>query len=468
MLLIALMLALLPGLVVVRAPWTAVAPLSLAFWTLGAWWPPFASHGRSRIVVAVLAASLLLALLRLVPKHEVPPPPGWQAPPEPERPARPGLAPPPLAGAPSLVVLGTALALLAPLPLWHHAPGSRLAFQTTTSRLLVWRDGIPASYQPLLPLEPVGAYAPALATLAADVSLLTGVDSAKALVAVVAAAAGLLLVGLFALHAIWTPPLAAALGSLVALAVSPWPSFLSAWGEGEALLALGFLLPAAALLLGHVSRSSAVAAAVLLGAGALAQPALATGALALVAAVGFSRRGPVGPAARRLAGSALVALVLAAPGLLPLARAVSAREALAIATASRTQELLPFAFALLLATLAPLAFVQAAGRRTSAARAAVAGASVLAALLLVVRVHGWFASGQLSEGTRAALARAARVTTPLESICAGEGERDFVPALAGRRAGEPGVWIPRVYADEWARRESRPCRARLEDLRARP
>ncbi len=98
-------------------------------------------------------------------------------------------------------MLAAALALLVPLPLWHHAPGPRLAFQTTTSRLVVWRDGIPASFEPLLPLEPVGAHAPALATLAADVSLLTGVDPGKAVLAVVAAAAGLLLVGLFALHA---------------------------------------------------------------------------------------------------------------------------------------------------------------------------------------------------------------------------------------------------------------------------
>jgi hypothetical protein len=445
----------------VRAPWTAIAPLSLALWTLGAWWPPFAGHGRSRIVVAVLAASLLLALLRLVPKHEVPPPPGWQAPPEPERPARPGLAPPPLAGAPSLVVLGTALALLAPLPLWHHAPGPRLAFQTTTSRLLVWRDGIPASYEPLLPLEPVGAHAPALATLAADVSLLTGVDSGKALVAVVTATAGLLLVGLFALHAIWTPPPAAALGSLVALAVSPWPSFLSAWGEGEALLALGFLLPAAALLLGHASRSRPCR-----GHAARRRPRAA--ALAARAsrwsAVSFGRRGP---SPRRGRSPRASSRSCSRTGLRPSRGRVGARGAGDAPPAGRTSSL-PFAFGCCWWPSRPLAFVQAAGHRTSAARAAVAGASMLAALLLVVRVHGWFASGQLSEGTRAALARAARVTTPLESICAGEGERDFVPALAGRRAGEPGVWIPRVYADEWARRERRPCRVRLEDLRARP
>jgi len=468
MALFALALVLLPGLLVVRAPWTVVVPLSLAFWTLGAWWPPFSGPGRSRVVLAGLAASFLLALLRLVPKHEPAPPPGWQPPPAPEHPAPPGLGPPPLASAPSLVVLVAALALMLPLPLWHHAPGPRLAFQTTTARLLVWRDGIPASFEPLLPLQPVGAHAPALATLAADVSLLTGVDPGPALLWVVALAAGLLLVGLFALNATWAPAPAAALGSLVALAVSPWPGLLSLWGEGEALLALGFLLPAAALLLGHASRSSAVAAALLLAAGALAQPLLAAVAVGLVGLVTLGRTGPLRPSPRRLALSVLLALVLAAPGLGPLARAISAREALEVATGvSAWKELPPFALGLTLAALAPLGFLQAAPRRSGAARAA-AGVALLAALLLVARVHGWFASGQLSESTRAALARAAAVTGPLDAICAGEAERDFVPALAGRRAGEPGVWIPAVYADEWARRESKPCRARLETLRARP
>jgi hypothetical protein len=468
MALIALALVLLPGLLVVRAPWTAIGPLSLAFWALGAWWPPFAGPGRSRILVASLAASLVLALLRLVPKHEVAPPPGWRPPPSPPPTARPGLPAPRLVSAPSLLVLVTALGLLAPVPLWQHAPGPRLAFQTTTSRLLLWRDGIPSSGEPLLPLEPVGAHAPALATLAADVSHVTGLDPGPALLWIVAVAAALVLVGLYAVHATWAPPRAAALGALVALAVSPWPGFLSAWGEGEALLALGFLLPAVALLVGHASRSSAVAAAMLLAAGSLAQPLLAAAAVALSWAVVLARRGSVRPAAARLMLCGLVALVLAAPGLWPLARALSGREALAIATTARTHELPPLALGLVLAAFAPFAFVQTPERRSKAARAAVAAVSVLAALLLILRVHGWFVSGQLGERTRAALSRAAQVTTPLESICAGERERDFVPALAGRPAGEPGVWIPAVYADEWARRERRPCRARLEDLVPRP
>ncbi len=268
-------LVLLPGLLVVRAPWTAVSALSLAFWTLSAWWPPFAGLGRGRFVSAAAAAFGLLLLLRLLPKHEVPPPPGWAPPPVPPTRARAGLPPPPLASVGSIGVLAAALALLAPLPLWHNAPGPALAFQTTTARLLVWRDGIPATAEPLLPLAPVGAHAPAIATLAADASRLCGLDPSRSVLLVVVVAASLVLVGLFALHATWAPPRAAALGALVGLAAAPWPGALAPWGQGEALLALAVALPAAALIVGHASRSSALAAGMLLAASALAQPCIA-------------------------------------------------------------------------------------------------------------------------------------------------------------------------------------------------
>src|SRR5512147_3138655 len=84
-------LVLLPGLLVVRAPWTAVPALSIAFWVLSAWWPPFAGLGRGRFVSAALTAFGLLLLLRAIPKHEVPPPPGWNPLPAPPAPPRPGL-----------------------------------------------------------------------------------------------------------------------------------------------------------------------------------------------------------------------------------------------------------------------------------------------------------------------------------------------------------------------------------------
>ena len=451
-------LALLPGLLVVRAPWTVVPALSLAFWALSAWWPPLSGVGRGRVVSAAFLTFFLLVLLRLAPKHEVEPPPGWPAPPVPPAPPGPGLPPPPLASWPSLLVLGAALALLLPAPLWRHAPGPHLAFQTAMARLLEWRGAIPATAEPLLPLSPVGAHAPALSTLAADVAQLSGLDPAPSLLLLVVAGAGLLLIGLFSLHATWAPPGAAALGALLGLAAAPWPGALSFWGEGEALLALVFTLPAVALLLGHASRSSTVAAGMLLGASALAQPILAV-LVPLATAIVTARRGRAG--VRRHAAAGGLALVLAAPGLWPLARALSLREATSVALGIAPGSLAPFAFGLLVAVLAPLACLRIAGPRTSPRRIGVA-VGLIGTLLLVARVHGWIASGQVPPRARDALARVAAATSPLEVVCAPEGVRDWVPALAARAAGEPGPWIPVVYADEWARRTRRPCSARLE------
>ena len=169
------------------------------------------------------------------------------------------------------------------------------------------------------------------------------------------AAAGLLLVGLFALHATWAPPWVAALGAVVGLAAVPWPGALSAWGEGEGLLALAFALPAVALLVGHASRSSAVAAGMLLAAAALAQPLLAAGML-LAAAVGLGRRGSAG----RFVLAFALALALAAPGLWPLAQSLSLREVVALARAVRPGELLALAIGLALAASFPLALVRLA------------------------------------------------------------------------------------------------------------
>jgi len=458
-------LLLLPGLLVVRAPWTAVPALSLAFWALTAWWPPLAGLGRGRFLSAALLASGLLALLRLLPRHEVPPPPGWTPPPTAPPPARPGLPPPRLASVASLLVLAASLGLLAPVPLWHHAPGPRLAFQTTTARLLVWRDAVPATAEPLVPLAPVGAHAPALATLAADASHLSDLDPAVSVLLVAVAAAGLLLVGLFALHATWAPPRAAALGALVGLAAAPWPGTLVPWGEGEALLALGLALPAAALLLGHASRSSAVAVGMLLAASALAQPVLS--AIVLFVCTIAENLSPR-EGRSRLALSGTVALLLAAPGLWPLVRSLSLREAEGILLSVRPHELLPFALGLVLAAFAPLLFLRLAEPRSRAGRLVTAALALVATALLVARVHGWIASGQLPPPVRVALLRVAAETDPLQVVCAPEGARDWVPALAGRAAGEPGPWIPPVYGDEWVLRPRRRCGARLDTFLSGP
>jgi hypothetical protein len=115
----------------------------------------------------------------------------------------------------------------------------------------------------------------------------------------------------------------------------------------------------------------------------------------------------------------------------------------------------------LLMALAPRAFVSVLASRSRAARPAAAAIAAAAAVVLVVRVHAWFAAGVLPAETRSALARAAAATPPLATICAPSDARDFVPALAGRQAGEPGVWIPALYAEEWTRRERRTCDVQL-------
>ena len=65
------LLLLVPGLLVVRAPWTAVPALSLAFWALSPWWCP-ATLSRAGFVGGALLGSLALLALRLLPKHEQP------------------------------------------------------------------------------------------------------------------------------------------------------------------------------------------------------------------------------------------------------------------------------------------------------------------------------------------------------------------------------------------------------------
>ncbi|MGE5127803.1 MAG: hypothetical protein ACM3PV_16030 [Betaproteobacteria bacterium] len=463
------LLVLLPGALVVRAPWTAVPALSLAFWALSSAWLP-ARASRASVVSALLLVSGLLAALRLLPRHELAPPPGWPVPPAPTPPARAGRTPPPLACAASLLVAAVALALLLPAPLWHNPPGPALAFQTTSARLLLWRDGVPFSAEPLLPLAPFGAHAPALASLSADLSRLAGLEPARAVVLVVLAAASLTLVGLYGLLATRRPPVEAALAALLALGAVPWPAWIEAWGAGAALLALALVLPGAALLVGHASRSSGFAAGLLLGGGALAQPLLAAAAVAGGAGVVLWQPPRGRPAAwRRLALVLVTAALVAAPGLVPLARALSAREAVAIAASVTPAEWLASALALLLLGLAS-ALARLAGARRPLWRGIGWAAALASGALFVARVHGWMASGELPAATRAALARVAVATGPLEAVCAEAGVRDWLPAVSGRAPGEP-PWIPGVYAEEWSRRLPRACTVRLTtrgDIVSRP
>ncbi len=456
------LLVLLPGALVVRAPWTAVPALSLAFWAVSIAWLP-AQWSRASFVAATLCVSALLLLLRLLPKHELPPPPGWEPPPAPPPATRPGLVPPPFRSLPSQLVAAVALALLIAAPLWHNPPGPALAFQVTAARLLLWRDGMPLSAEPLLPLAPFGAHAPAVAMLSADLSRLAALEPARAVVAVLLVSASLTLVGLFALVAVRFPPAVAVLATLLALGAVPWPGWLEAWGAGAALLALALALPGLALLVGHASRSSGLAAGLLFAGSLLAQPLLALAALGCSA--GPMLRRPLG---RRAAASRLMlvlatSLLLALPGLRPLAEALSRREAASIAGSVTASEWLACGLALLLLLAALELARRLAGSRRRLWRKLGLAAGLASGALFVARVHGWIASGELPAGTRAALARVALATGPLEAVCAGEGLRDWVPALAGRAPGGPRPWIPGVYAEEWDQQPAKGCAVTISD-----
>jgi hypothetical protein len=196
----------------------------------------------------------------------------------------------------------------------------------------------------------------------------------------------------------------------------------------------------------------------------LAAPALAQPCIAAIVLVGCTIAAILAPreGQSRWLLSGVLALILAAPGLYPLAQSLSFHEAEHILVSVRPAELLPFALGLVLAAFGPLLFLRLAERPSRGGRVVVAALATVATVLLLARVHGWVASGHLSTPMRAALLRVATETGPLAVVCAPKGVRDWVPALAKRAAGEPGPWIPPVYADEWALRSRRPCNARLE------
>jgi hypothetical protein len=340
-----------------------------------------------------------------------------------------------------------------------------MAFHTTATRLLVWRDALPASYEPLLPLPHFGSHAPGFPTLAADLSLLSGLDPGRSVVVAGLLTAGLLLIGLYGLLATRLRPWAAALGALLGLATAPWPRFLAVWGEGGPLLALALGLSAATLLMGHSSRPSAVAAGMLLGAGLLAQPVLTLGVgLAIAAGVAWEGKGRADM--RRLALAGTVALVLAGPALVRLGRALSSREALGVLKAVQGREVMSFVTGLALVGLAGLlAHLLTQARPRSRVLPGVLVA--VSAGILLVGAHAGPAAGQLEPAYLRSLARLEADARPLDAVCAGPEVLDWVPALGGRRpahAGKetPEPWIPHPLRDEWSQAPGADCSKMLD------
>ncbi|HUG53891.1 MAG TPA: hypothetical protein VMR21_09825, partial [Vicinamibacteria bacterium] len=188
-------LAALPGLLVVRAPGRAVPLLSLAFWVLS--WPWFAGASRTRFLQSALAVFAALAFFRLLRL---------------DRPRRPR----PEHG---LLAAG-ALALFVPFALWPVAPGSAMPRESLAALMLSWHDAWPPSFEPLLATRPFQAGG--VASLAADVSLLSGAPAYRATLLATLAGQAALLMALWGLAALSLAPLpAAAIALALTLAAAP-------------------------------------------------------------------------------------------------------------------------------------------------------------------------------------------------------------------------------------------------------
>jgi len=252
-------LLLLPGFLVVRAPWTAVPFLSLFFWIASWWWLPCV--GRGRFLAGALVAFSLLAVFRLVRL-------------EPARPSWPSL----LAVAAALLRAGAGLVPIA---------GAGAHLDLIPAQLMVWHDGLPVTYVPLREAGNFGAHPHGMAALAADLSLLSGVAVPRTVTLAAAVARGLSSLGVYALLVRLGPGPAALITAGIAVAVSLLEA-LTGGGDPSWSLALGFVLTGAGLLVSGRSRSGAVAAGAFVGAALMTAPAVAAAGLVagVVAAAG--------------------------------------------------------------------------------------------------------------------------------------------------------------------------------------
>jgi hypothetical protein len=306
-------LLLLPGILVVRAPWTAVPFLSASFWIVSWWW----GLPRLAFLHGALVAFALLAVLRIV---------------QPLPAARPAW--------PTLVVASAALGRLAPYAAWPVAPGADMSLHSLSTLLLVWHDGLPRTYEPLLPIHTFGAYTPGLHALAADVALVSGLPAYRSAFLVSVAAYGLLQIAVYAVLQRFFAPGVAALAAVLGLGMARVPQAFFGWGANPTVLALALVVAAAALLARGTGRSPAVAAGLFLGAAVLTHTMVAVCALAAAPLVAGVMRAAA-PAERRcvrdrflVAGA--VALLAAAPFLARLHFTLSAAEQAWLADHLRT------------------------------------------------------------------------------------------------------------------------------------
>jgi len=290
-------LLLLPGLLVVRAPWTAVPFLSLFFWIASWWWLP--SLARERLLTGALVGFGLVLLLRLARLDATRP--SW----------------------PSLVALAAA-GLRGATGLVAGASPSASSLDATAAQLMVWHDSLPATYMPMTEAGSFGAHAHGFAALAADVALLSGLRVPLAVALAAAAARGLAWLALFAALSRWLAPRPAAISVAGAAVAVGLLETVTGPADPAGSLAAAFVVLAAGLLVRGRTRSGAVAAGALGGTAVMTGSWVAGAALAAVAAAVLLSPPAQGedPPRRRVAIAAAALAATAAPYLVRVAAAL--------------------------------------------------------------------------------------------------------------------------------------------------
>lgn len=241
----------LPGVLVVRSPWRAMPLVSLAFWVTS--WTWLAGGSRTRALHVLLASFAALGVFRML---------------------RPG--PLPRAGRAQMGIAAMSILLALPFLLRAVPPGPRLPLEALTAELLAWHDGWPVSFEPLLPRHPFEASA--LATLAADVALLSGAPGYRTAFLVGVLADALLLLALWSLAAT-----RCASGRAAAIAAAGTLAATAA-GGGPGVLATAFAVEAVALWHDRRGNPSAFAAGACAAAAIAADVTTGLSALALAGA----------------------------------------------------------------------------------------------------------------------------------------------------------------------------------------
>lgn len=392
-------LLLLPGGVIVRAPWPTIPFLSVSFW-LVSWtmFPPGAT-GRRGFVLAWLVGFSGLLLLRLLQRSLVGP---WRR------------------GAGWALV--AALLSLAPFAGVEAPATPDIAFDGLTCVLLSWKDGVPKTFEPLVPGLDLSAAPSGVARLAADTrGLSKGPAHRHAFLSLLAARFLLVLAIFFALVRLRRVDegLAASVAAVATLGFA----LVTSAAPPSAPLSWTLALMASVLLRRAGLRSTGVAAGAIAAAALHADSAsLVWVGLALVeASVALRRRAR--ERWRPIALSAAITwVVLGAAPMLTTYTLAAPRELAATL----------FVFA------AGLSFLGAAFLAASAVRSRSSAALTGFVLVAALALSAGATRPAFTRDVQAASDWLKNATSPMDVVCNAPGDSGrFLPVLAERAVTHP-------------------------------